>query len=172
MSLDRRDGLDLDQPGRMRERRDLDQRRGRSLAREELLTDGYEIGAIADIGDIGIELDDAINRSAGALDQGFERPESLAGLPPEVAAMENAALLVVGDLARQEQDGLCTRHAYALGVGRRIEYIRRTECFDADHVGWLLALRKRFPAGSALAGFFSIVSGSCRWIPVSSHERR
>src|SRR5439155_23135907 len=101
--------------------------------------DRHEIGAVAHVGAIGIELDDAVHRAARAVYQRLQRAKRFARLSLEVAAVEHAALRLVGDLSRQKQNALRARHPDTLGVGGWVEDVRRTKGFDADDLGSLLA---------------------------------
>ena len=57
--LQHRDGLDLDQEFGLRQRGDRDQRMRRHFPAEELLADRAVIGAVADVGQVGVDLDDS-----------------------------------------------------------------------------------------------------------------
>src|SRR6185436_15039156 len=83
--LDHRDRFDLDEPVGVRERGDRDQRGGGALLAEELLPNGHEVGAVADVGEIGIDLDDALHRAAARLDLRLHRLKDRACLRSEVA---------------------------------------------------------------------------------------
>src|SRR6202795_171682 len=72
-ALDHRDRFDLDEPVRMRQRGDGDQRGGGALLAEELLSNGHEVGAVADVGEVGIHLDDALHRRVARLDLRLHR---------------------------------------------------------------------------------------------------
>src|SRR5439155_1663128 len=89
---DDRDRLHLDEIVRVRERADLHHRRARSPGAEELLAHGPEVRTIAHVGDVGGDLDDAVERAAPGLDERPDRVEDRARLSLEVAAVYHAAL--------------------------------------------------------------------------------
>src|SRR5260370_16966050 len=92
------DRFDLDQPLRHREGRHRDQGRRARLLAEELFADRAQVGAMADVGEVGVDLDDVVHRPAARLDLGLDRPEDGAGLSLQVAAMSGPALAVVAAL--------------------------------------------------------------------------
>src|SRR5687768_2419735 len=63
------DRLDLDEPVGMRERAHFDERRRGRVPREELLAHRHEVGAVADVGDVGVRLDDVPDSAALRLDE-------------------------------------------------------------------------------------------------------
>src|SRR5688572_30912233 len=88
-----RDGLHLDQPVRMREVAHLHEGGRRPLLAEELFADRHEVGAVPDVGQVRVHLDDALHGSAARLDLCPERLEHRARLAGEVAAMGRVALV-------------------------------------------------------------------------------
>src|SRR3989454_189107 len=131
--LDRRDRLDFDQPVRVRERLHRDERRGGQLLAEDLLADRHQIGAVPDVRQVRVDLDDALDRSARRLHVSQERPEHFARLPLEVAGMEDAARLVVRHLTGKEEYRLCAGDLDDLAVRRRIVDRLRAELLDLRH---------------------------------------
>src|SRR5579862_10069385 len=59
-----RDGLDLDQELGLRQGRHRDEGVRRHLAAEEFLADRAVVGAVADVGQVGVDLDDRRHRAA------------------------------------------------------------------------------------------------------------
>src|SRR4029078_2144450 len=104
----------------MRERGNLDQRRGRSLLAEELLAQRREIDAMLHVCHVGRDLDDARHRPALGFDERFDRFVGVTCLSLEVAATGYAAVRGVGDLSRQEQYRLGLADSVALTVGGRV----------------------------------------------------
>src|SRR2546427_13905 len=131
--LDRRDRLDFNQPVRMRERLYRDERRGGQLLAEDLLADRHQIGAVPDVRQVRVDLDDALDRSARRLHVSQESPEHFARLPLEVAGMEDAARLVVRHLTGKEEYRLCAGDLDDLAVRRRIVDRLRAELLDLRH---------------------------------------
>src|ERR1700687_5534018 len=127
------DRLDLDPPLRHREARHPDQGRGARLLAEELLADRTQVGAIADVGEVGVDLDDVVHRAAARLDLGLDRLEDGASLRPEVPAVRGPALVVVADLAREVENGLGSGDLHGLRVGRRIPDTLGGVALDLDH---------------------------------------
>src|SRR5260370_6964898 len=113
------DRFDLDQPLRHREGRHRDQGRRARLLAEELFADRAQVGAMTDVGEVGVDLDDVVHRPAARLDLGLDRLEDGAGLSLQVAAMSGPALVVVGDLAREVNNGLPPAALPALRHARR-----------------------------------------------------
>src|SRR5262245_56611536 len=74
----------LDQVVGMGERADLDHRRGRPPLAEELVADHPEVEPPPDVRHVGGDLDHVVEGAPGALDEGFDRAEHLAGLTHEV----------------------------------------------------------------------------------------
>src|SRR5207249_11404089 len=101
------------------------------------LPEPRQIRAVPDVGEIRVDLDDALGRPARGLHVGQERAERLLRLRLEVAGMEHAARLVVGDLAGQEQNRLGACDLDGLTVRRRIVDRLRAELLDL-HEGCLL----------------------------------
>src|SRR5213594_2429177 len=130
---DDRDRLHLDEIVRVRERADLHHRRGRSPGAEELLAHGPEVRTVAHVGDVGGDLDDAVERAAPGLDERPDRGEDRARLSLEVAAVFYAALRVVGDLPGREEQRLRARHLDALAVARRIVHAGPPVLLDLRH---------------------------------------
>src|SRR6516162_6834922 len=81
---DHRDRFHFDQELRLCERGDSHQRVRRHLLAEELLADRAVIGAVADVGEIGVDLDDVLHRAAARLDLRLERLQGRARLRLEV----------------------------------------------------------------------------------------
>src|ERR1700730_4466145 len=96
--LEYRDRFDLNQPVRVSKGADFDKCRCRRFFGEKLLAYRRKVSAIADVDEIGIELDDVVHRSARALYQRLERFEYLASLRLEIAGAKNAPVFVVSDL--------------------------------------------------------------------------
>ena len=86
---------------RVRERRDRHQRVRRHLLSEEFLADRAVIGAMPDVGQVGIDLDDIGHRAAAGLDLRFQALQCGARLRLEIACMRRRRLPAVGDLARR-----------------------------------------------------------------------
>src|SRR5256712_4708936 len=114
-------------------RSDLHHRRGRALGAEELLAHGPEVRTVAHVGDVGGDLDDAVERAPPGLDERLDRGEDRARLRLEVAAVLHAALRVVGDLPGREEQRLRARHPDALAVARRIVHAGRPVLLDRRH---------------------------------------
>src|ERR1700687_2768826 len=92
------DRFDLDQPLRHREGRHPDQGRGARLLAEELLADRTQVGAIADVGEVGgVVFIFAVCAPVPPprLDLGLDRLEDGASLRLEVPAVRGPALVVV-----------------------------------------------------------------------------
>src|SRR6266704_3322783 len=121
------------QPVRMRERLYRDERRGGQLLAEDLLADRHQIGAVPDVRQVRVDLDDALDRSARRLHVSQESPEHFARLPLEVAGMEAAARLVVRHLTGKEEYRLCAGDLDDLAVRRRIVDRLRAELLDLRH---------------------------------------
>src|SRR5687768_17515370 len=66
------DRLDLDEPVGMRERAHFDESRRGRVSREELLAHRHEVGAVADVGDVGVRLDDVPDSAALRLDESLD----------------------------------------------------------------------------------------------------
>src|SRR5688572_19178875 len=162
------DRLDLDEPVGMRERAHFDQRRRGRVAREELLAHGNEVGAVADVGDVGVRLDDVAHGAALRLDERLDAAERLTRLRLEVARVEHAALLVVGHLPRQEQDRRRILHADPLRVRRGLEHALRAETLDRRHV--VSSYRFASPAKPAMSRFTPL-SGNATVTSSSSLRR-
>src|SRR2546426_12831673 len=145
---DDRDRLHLDEIVRVRERADLHHRRGRALGAEELLAHGPEVRTVAHVGDVGGDLDDAIERAAPGLDERLDRGEDRARLRLEVAAVLHPALRVVGDLPGREEQRLGARHPDALAVAWRIVHAGRPVLLDLRHARLLSP-----PDHMSLSGF-------------------
>src|ERR1700730_4192363 len=98
-----RDRLDLDQELGLRQCRDRDQgaRRHLLVLAEELFADRSVIGAVADVGQIGVDLDDIGHRAAPCLDLGLYCLQSGTRLGLEIAGVGNTAVIVIGYLARE-----------------------------------------------------------------------
>src|SRR5262245_9179056 len=103
------DRLHLDEPLGLGEGRHRHERRRRGLLAEELLADGHEVGAMTDVGEVRVHLDDAVERTAPRLDLRLERLKDGARLRLEVARVRGLALRVVRDLPRDVEQGLGAR---------------------------------------------------------------
>src|ERR1700730_19468783 len=127
------DRFDLDQPLRHGERRHRHQGGRARLLAEELLADRSQVGAMADVGEVGVDLDDVVHRAAARLDLGLDRLEDGAGLRLEVPAVRGPALVVVAALAREVENGLGSGDLHGLRVGRRIPDTLGGVALDLDH---------------------------------------
>src|SRR5262245_49812657 len=127
------DRLDLDQVVRVRQRADLDHRGGRPPDAEDLVADHPEVGPVADVGHVRGDLDHAGERAATRFHQCLDGAEHLPRLALEIAAVGNAAVLVIGDLAGQEQDRLGTGHLDRLAVAGRIVDAGRAVFLELGH---------------------------------------
>jgi predicted metal-dependent HD superfamily phosphohydrolase len=119
--LDDRDGLHFDEPAGEGEGGDADEGGGWGLLAEELFADGGKFGAVADIDEERREFDDVGELAAAGLDLGLEGVVGRAGLGAKISGVARLTLLVVVDLAGDEQDGFCARDFDRLGVGGRVE---------------------------------------------------
>src|SRR5579862_7058971 len=107
---------------------------GRHLLAEECLADRAVIGAVADVGQIGVDLDDIRHRAAAGLDLRLQALQGGPRLRLEIAGMSGAALGGVGDLTGDIEQRLPARNLDRLRVGRRVvDALRRIE-FDLGHV--------------------------------------
>src|SRR5262245_18022012 len=61
------DRLDLDQPLGLGQRGNRDQRGGRALLAEELLADRAQLGAVANVREVRVQLDDVLHGAAARL---------------------------------------------------------------------------------------------------------
>src|SRR5262245_56502313 len=134
------DRLDLDQVVGVRQRADLDHRGGRPPDTEELVADHPEVGPVANVGHVRGDLDHAGERAAARLHESLDGAEHLPGLALEITAVRNAAVLVVGDLAGQEQDRLGAGHLDRLAVAGWIVDAGRAVLLELGH-GYLRLLR-------------------------------
>src|SRR5262245_14022989 len=124
------DSLDVDEPAGLRLGRDADERGGRGLLAEELLTDRGELGAVADIDEERRQLDNIGERSATGLDLGLQGGVGRAGLGGKISGMPRLTLGGVVDLAGDEQNGSCARDFDRLGVSGRVEHALRRKALD------------------------------------------
>src|SRR5437588_6761181 len=92
----------------------------RHLLAEELLADRAKIGAVADVGQVGIDLDDVGHRAAAGLDLGLQGLQGGAGLGLEIAGVLRGAVRPIGDLAGDVEDRLDARYLDRLGIERRV----------------------------------------------------
>src|SRR5262249_29235250 len=76
---------------------------------EELLADRAVIGAVPDVGQVGVDLDDVGHRAAAGLDLRLQALERGARLRLEIAGMHGVAVRAVSDLAGAIEDRLGTR---------------------------------------------------------------
>jgi hypothetical protein len=88
---------------------------------------------VADVGHVGVELDDVLQRAPGCLDERLDGGEHLPRLALEVAAVGNAPILFIRDLTGQEQDRLGAGHLDALAVTGRIVDAGSAELLDLGH---------------------------------------
>src|ERR1051326_8974057 len=126
------DCLDLDQVFGSGECCDCNERVRRHLLAKKLLADRPVIGAIADVGEIGVDLDDVRHRAAPGLDLRLEALQSGARLRLEIAGMGGIAIRAIGDLAGDIKDRLGTRDLDRLRI-----YRRRPHAFAPRRCGWL-----------------------------------
>src|SRR5262249_55011335 len=127
------DRFDFDEPVGLSEGGHRHQGGGGPLLAEELLAHRNEVSAVADVREIGIDLHDGGHAPSSRLHLRLDGAEHRAGLGHEVAPMRRLPLVVVGDLSRQEEDGLGARDLDALGVGRRIEDTGSAVPLDVGH---------------------------------------
>src|SRR6266851_6760657 len=106
---DHRDRFDFDEPVGLGERGDGDEGRGRALLPEKFFAHWNQILAMADIGEVRVDLDDARHGAAAGLDMGLDGAEHFPRLRGEVASVGRLALVVVRDLPGQEENVLGTR---------------------------------------------------------------
>src|SRR6185436_1669853 len=125
-----RDRLDLDEPVRMRERADLDKRRGAALLPEKLLANRRPLRAMAHVGHVRRDLHHVRQRPALRLDERLDRVERAARLSGEVAAERGTTVLLVRHLTGEKKNRLRAGHLHALAVGGRIEQARRAELLE------------------------------------------
>src|SRR6266513_3088905 len=112
-------GLNLDQEFGSGERRDRDERVRRHLLAKEFLADRPVIGAMADVGQVGVDLDDIRHRAAAGLDLGLQALQGGARPRLEIAGMGRTAIRAIGDLAGDIEDRLGTRAFGSIGFDRR-----------------------------------------------------
>src|SRR5262249_13448529 len=127
------DRFDFDEPVGLGEGGHRQQGGGGPLLAEELLAHGNEVCAVADVREVGVDLHDGGHAPAPGLHLRLDGAEHRAGLGREVAPMRRLPLVVVGDLSRQEEDGLCARDLDALGVSGRIEDAGSAVPLDVGH---------------------------------------
>src|SRR6059036_2039160 len=84
---DHRDRFDFDVPIGLGERRDGDEGRCRALLSEELLAHRNQVLAMADVGQVRVDLHDARHGAAARLNLRLDRAEHLPRLGGEVAAV-------------------------------------------------------------------------------------
>src|SRR5690242_7909343 len=118
----------------MRQRADLEHRRGRPAQTEELVADEAEVHAATDIGHVGGDLDHVVEGPAGVLHQGLHRAEHLAGLPHEGTDMVDGAVRGVGHLASEKEDGWGAGDLDGLAVARRVISTGGAVFLDGGHV--------------------------------------
>src|SRR5881394_808517 len=127
------DGLDLDQEFGSGERRDRDERVRRHLLAEEFFADRPVIGAMADVGQVGVDLDDIRHRAAAGLDLRLEALQGGARLRLEIAGVDGIAVRAIGDLAGDIKDRLGTRDLDRLRIHRRVPDAFGSIGFDRRH---------------------------------------
>src|SRR5216683_625844 len=77
-----------------------------SVLAEDLLADRHQIGAVADVGQIGVDLDDVGDRAAAGLDLRLHCLQTGARLRLEIAGMGDTAIGGVIDLPGEKQHRL------------------------------------------------------------------
>src|SRR5690242_17438947 len=127
------DRLDLDQVFGSSECCDGDERVRRHLLAKELLADRPVIGAVADVGQIGVDLDDVRHRAAPGLDLRLKALQSGARLRLEIAGMGGIAIRAIGDLAGDIKDRLGARDLDRLRIYRRVPDAFGSIGFDRRH---------------------------------------
>src|SRR5262249_11630720 len=136
--------------------RDQGARRHLLVLAEELLADRPVISAVADVGQIGVDLDDVAHRAAAGLDLCLHRLQRGTRLRLEVARVGHTAIVVVGHLAREVEDRLGAGHLDGLRIGRRVPNLARGVLLDLWHEVSLIsngAAGSISPSGRARAEF-------------------
>src|SRR5215470_9839450 len=146
------DGFDFDEPVRVGERSHRHQGGGGTLLAEEFLTHRNEVLPVTDVGEVRVDLDDRGHGAAARLDLRLDRFEHGTRLRHDIAAVGRLPLVVVGDLSREEQDGLRAGDLDALRVRGRVEDTGGAVALDRGHENLLEGRRVLGEDGDAALG--------------------
>src|SRR5438477_5105446 len=165
------DGLDLDQEFGSGERRDRDERVRRHLLAEEFFADRPVIGAMADVGQVGVDLDDIRHRAAAGLDLRLQALQGGARLRLEIAGMGGSAVPTVGDLAGDVEDRLRARDLDRLRIHRRVPDIAGSIGFDRGHRDTSREMREvSYFGDTTIVIWRPSMRGNCSTLAISSRS--